>query len=402
MRTHGWPWWRSPETGADASSLRWPRSPTSRSSTSRCPGIGGLETTRLLLAQLPAMKVVVLSGDSDGSAASAAEAAGATRFLFKGGLHEEIANAIVDAHGARLAAQAIETGAQTLAPVRQPRCAVTLAAQHRVGRPRRGTAELRGRDPAHTTVETRLLEDRLGEVRPRAVAVGRDVPDAARQVDELSNRRREVTRRTSGEPRWSSTTATSSRSAPRREHRAAGSCGSSSRRATTCARSRRPRPPRPLPCSFVRPYADCGLGGSDSTYGVALPAVEDVVGREGDERSTELGRVLRPSDVDGRRAPAARSRRRRRPSRRPRAARGRPARARGGGKVTSHSARVSARTSSPANSSTSAVPSWPPAPVTTMRRVPTAPAMSCSRDGGRARHPTGCRARPDRPGRTPR
>jgi DNA-binding NarL/FixJ family response regulator len=64
------------------------------------PGIGGLETTRLLLAQLPALKVVVLSGDSDGSAASAAEAAGATRFLFKGGLHEEIANAIVDAHGA--------------------------------------------------------------------------------------------------------------------------------------------------------------------------------------------------------------------------------------------------------------------------------------------------------------
>ena len=32
-----------------------------------------------------------------------------------------------------------------------------------------------------------------------------------------------------------------------------------------------------------------------------LPPVEDVVGREGDERRTELGRMLRPSDVDGRR-----------------------------------------------------------------------------------------------------
>ena len=62
------------------------------------PGIDGFETIRLLLAQTPELKVVVLSGLSDGSEASAAHAAGATRFLFKGGLHDEIADAIVDAH----------------------------------------------------------------------------------------------------------------------------------------------------------------------------------------------------------------------------------------------------------------------------------------------------------------
>jgi two-component system response regulator DesR len=62
------------------------------------PGVDGLETTRLLIAQTPAMKVVVLSGVSDGTGASDARDAGAACFLFKGGLHDEIADAIVDAH----------------------------------------------------------------------------------------------------------------------------------------------------------------------------------------------------------------------------------------------------------------------------------------------------------------
>ena len=64
------------------------------------PGIGGLETTRLLLAQAPLLKVVVLSGHSNGTEASDARNAGATRFLLKGGLHDEIADAIVHAHEA--------------------------------------------------------------------------------------------------------------------------------------------------------------------------------------------------------------------------------------------------------------------------------------------------------------
>jgi DNA-binding NarL/FixJ family response regulator len=62
------------------------------------PGVDGFETTRLLLAQTPSIKVVVISGVSDETGADAAYEAGATRFLFKGDLHEEIADAIVDAH----------------------------------------------------------------------------------------------------------------------------------------------------------------------------------------------------------------------------------------------------------------------------------------------------------------
>ncbi|MGZ8715544.1 MAG: response regulator [Gaiellaceae bacterium] len=61
-------------------------------------GVDGFETTRLLLEQAPSLKVVVISGLSDGTEVGAAHEAGATRFLFKGDLHEEIADAIVDAH----------------------------------------------------------------------------------------------------------------------------------------------------------------------------------------------------------------------------------------------------------------------------------------------------------------
>ena len=60
----------------------------------------------------------------------------------------------------------------------------------------------------------------------------------------------------------------------------------------------------------------------------ALRPVEDVVGREVDERGAELGRVLRAADVHGRGRPAGRPPRRRRPSTPRRAARGRPRRER--------------------------------------------------------------------------
>jgi DNA-binding NarL/FixJ family response regulator len=62
------------------------------------PGTNGFETTRRLIAEAAPIKVVVISGLSDGSEASAARDAGASRFLLKGGLHEEIADAIVAAH----------------------------------------------------------------------------------------------------------------------------------------------------------------------------------------------------------------------------------------------------------------------------------------------------------------
>jgi len=61
------------------------------------PGIDGFETTRLLLAESPSLKVIAVSGLSTEEAEKDARAAGATTFLYKGGLHEEIAEAIVDA-----------------------------------------------------------------------------------------------------------------------------------------------------------------------------------------------------------------------------------------------------------------------------------------------------------------
>jgi DNA-binding NarL/FixJ family response regulator len=62
------------------------------------PGGSGFETTRRLIAEAAPIKVVVISGLSDGSEANAAHDAGASHFLLKGGLHDEIADAIVAAH----------------------------------------------------------------------------------------------------------------------------------------------------------------------------------------------------------------------------------------------------------------------------------------------------------------
>jgi DNA-binding NarL/FixJ family response regulator len=61
------------------------------------PGVDGFEITRQLIDQAPGLKVIAVSGLSDDNAETAALAAGATTFLFKGGLHEEIADAIVAA-----------------------------------------------------------------------------------------------------------------------------------------------------------------------------------------------------------------------------------------------------------------------------------------------------------------
>jgi DNA-binding NarL/FixJ family response regulator len=59
------------------------------------PEMDGFETTRRLLASRPALKVIAVSGLSDGEAEASARAAGATMFLFKGGLHDEFADAIL-------------------------------------------------------------------------------------------------------------------------------------------------------------------------------------------------------------------------------------------------------------------------------------------------------------------
>ena len=88
--------------------------------------------------------------------------------------------------------EALEAGAQAFAPVGQARGAFALAAEHRVRRARRRTAELLGRDLAHAAVQPSLLEDRAGELGPRALALGGDVPDAARQLEQLPRRLREM------------------------------------------------------------------------------------------------------------------------------------------------------------------------------------------------------------------
>ena len=94
---------------------------------------------------------------------------------------------------------------------------VSLAPQHGVRGSRGRTLELSRRDPPDTAAEPCLREDRLGEVGPRAVALGRNVPEpfGRSRVDESRTAAARWPTNV-GQPRWSSTTATSSRSAPRR------------------------------------------------------------------------------------------------------------------------------------------------------------------------------------------
>ena len=134
----------------------------------------------------------------------------------------------------------------------------------------------------------------------------------------------------------------------------------------------------------------------------ALAAVEDVVGREVDDRSAERDDVSGALDVDARCALADRPRRRRRRSRPQRAGRG-PAGSRAAAGSSRRTEPGRARPP-PGRPRASAAPSCPPAPVirTRLCPVPTGSAMSCSRGrrrAGRSREP---RARPGRRGRTPR
>jgi DNA-binding NarL/FixJ family response regulator len=88
----------SARNGVDALALARSERPDVALVDLTLPGGDGFETTRRLIAEAPPIKVVVISGLSDGSELHAAREAGAARFLLKGGLHGEIADAIVDAH----------------------------------------------------------------------------------------------------------------------------------------------------------------------------------------------------------------------------------------------------------------------------------------------------------------
>ena len=65
----------------------------------RMPGMNGFDLTRHLLATEPELRVLAVSGVSHESDVSQAFEAGATAFLLKGGLHHEVADAIVAAAG---------------------------------------------------------------------------------------------------------------------------------------------------------------------------------------------------------------------------------------------------------------------------------------------------------------
>ena len=61
------------------------------------PGMNGFELTKKLLANEPALRVLAVSGLSNECAVSLALEAGASAFLLKGGLYDEVGDAIVAA-----------------------------------------------------------------------------------------------------------------------------------------------------------------------------------------------------------------------------------------------------------------------------------------------------------------
>ncbi len=282
----------------------------------------------------------------------------------------------------------------------------SLAAENRVRRPRRRTLELGRRDAPHAAVEPGFLEDRLGEVGPRALAVGGDVPQALRQVcvDERSRRVREM-----ADERGAATLVVHDRDlvalGAEAEHRAKEVVPG---RPEEPRRADRPTPAGPPP---LRRGASSGrTRTSDSARPTRRTA--SACGRRRRSRSStsRVGReVTAACAVPAMLTAAAPCGSASAPSTSVQAAvcRTRSSSPRDtaslGGDVTSQSARVSARTSSVAKACWSAWPSWPPAPVIrTRRRRPARTGSACSssigvRRADRSRRPC---ARRDRRGRT--
>ena len=66
------------------------------------PGMNGFELTKRLLASEPALRVLAVSGLSHEGDVTQALEAGASAFLLKGGLYDEVGDAIVAAAGPHL------------------------------------------------------------------------------------------------------------------------------------------------------------------------------------------------------------------------------------------------------------------------------------------------------------
>jgi DNA-binding NarL/FixJ family response regulator len=84
------------ESGDDAVELNAAAHPDVALVDLAMPGPDGYETTRRLLCDSPDLRVIVVSGVSGESVRADAIAAGASAFLFKGGLYGEIVDTIVD------------------------------------------------------------------------------------------------------------------------------------------------------------------------------------------------------------------------------------------------------------------------------------------------------------------
>ena len=296
-----------------------------------------------------------------------------------------------------------EAGAEALAPVREPRRLRALAAEHRVRGPRRRTAELRGRDRPHPALEPASSKIASRELGPRALARGGDVPDA--RCGSSTSARVAAARCPTyvGQPTLVVDDRDLVALAPEPQHRPHEVVPGRPEQPRRAHDPRRPRRRRPRRAASSARTPRAGRGPSDSTYGVALRPVEDVVAT----RSRRAARRARRRCASRRRSPpprpAGRPPPRRRPSTPPRAARGRAARARRAAAARRPSPRRRARRRRrPRTSSASARPSWPPAPVIRTRRRRAERigdrVLQRSRRAGRSR---GCRARPGRPGRTP-
>jgi DNA-binding NarL/FixJ family response regulator len=84
------------ETGEEAVNLAAAVKPDVALVDLAMPGPDGYETTRRMIRDAPNLKVIAVSGVSNERARRDALDAGASAFLFKGGLHDEIATTILD------------------------------------------------------------------------------------------------------------------------------------------------------------------------------------------------------------------------------------------------------------------------------------------------------------------
>ena len=202
----------------------------------------------------------------------------------------------------RLAVHLGEACAQTVAPVRQHGSSHSLAPQHGVRRSRRRTLELGGRDPADTAA--RAPPPRRSPRRSRPTC---SHPRPRRARAPSAGPRRRIRRTAAarwptnvGQPRWSSTTATSSRSAPSRSivRRKLWPVGPKSHDVRIDPRV---RPGGGLAVELRPAVGGRRVRAVRLDVGRALPPVEDVVGREGHERRLERCCVCGSADVHGRR-----------------------------------------------------------------------------------------------------